>query len=47
MLDSIVELFGALSFGAVTALIGTCIVGSIVAALRSVSRGSASVSTKK
>jgi hypothetical protein len=47
MLESIVELLGALSFSAVTALIGTCIVGSIVAALRAVSRGSASVSTKK
>jgi hypothetical protein len=32
-----VELLGALSFSALTALIGTCIVGSIVAALRAVS----------
>jgi hypothetical protein len=47
MLESIVELLGALSFSAVTALIVTCIVGSIVAALRAVNRGSASVSTKK
>ena len=47
MLESIVELLGALSFSAVTALIGACIVGSIVTALRAVSRGSASVSTKK
>jgi hypothetical protein len=47
MLESIVELLGALSFSALTALVGTCIVGSIVAALRAVSRGSATVSTKK
>jgi hypothetical protein len=47
MLESIVELLGALSFSAVAALIGTCIVGSIVAAVRAVSRGRASVSTKK
>jgi hypothetical protein len=47
MLESIVELLGALSFCALTALIGTCILGSIVAALRAVSRGSATMSTKK
>jgi len=47
MLESIVELVGALSFSVLTALIGTCIVGSIVAALRAVSCGSAAVSTKK
>jgi len=47
MLESIVELLGALSFSALTALIGTSIVGSIVAALRAVRRGSATVSTKK
>ena len=47
MLEGIVELLGALSFSALTALIGTCIVGSIVAALRAVSRGSATMSTKK
>jgi hypothetical protein len=47
MLESIVELLGALSFSALTALIGVCIVGSIVAALRAVSRGHATMSTKK
>jgi hypothetical protein len=47
MLESIVELLGALSFSALTALVGTCIVGSTVAALRAVSRGSATVNTKK
>jgi hypothetical protein len=46
MLDSIVELLGALSFCALTVLIGTCILGSIVAALRAVSRGSVTMSTK-
>jgi hypothetical protein len=47
MLESIIGLLGALSFSALTALIGTCIVGSIVAALRAVSRGGATISTKK
>jgi hypothetical protein len=40
MLGSIVELLGGLSLGALTLVVGSCIVGSIVAALRSVSRGS-------
>jgi hypothetical protein len=40
MLGSIVELLGGLSLSALTLVVGSCIVGSIVAALRSVSRGS-------
>jgi hypothetical protein len=47
ILESIVELLGALSFCALTALIATCILGSMVAALRAVSRGSAPLSAKK
>lgn len=39
MVGSIVELLGGLLLGALTLLIGSCIVGSIVAALRAVSRG--------
>jgi hypothetical protein len=41
MLESIVELLASLILGALTLLIGSCIVGSIVAALRAVSGGSA------
>jgi hypothetical protein len=37
MLESIVELLGSLFLSAVTLLIGSCIVGPIVAALRAVS----------
>jgi hypothetical protein len=40
MLGSIVELLGGLSLSALTVVVGSCSVGSIVAALRSVSRGS-------
>jgi hypothetical protein len=40
MLESIVELLGGLLLSALTLLIGSCIVGSIVAALRAVSGGS-------
>jgi hypothetical protein len=40
MLGTIVELLGGLSLSALTVVVGSCIVGSIVAALRSVSRGS-------
>jgi len=47
MLESIVELLGGLFLSALTLLIGSCIVGSIVAALRAVSPGSAAVSTGK
>jgi hypothetical protein len=38
MLESAVELLGGLFFGAVVLLIGFCAVGSMVAALRAVSR---------
>ena len=38
MLESAVELLGGLFLTALTLLIGSCIVGSIVAALRAVSR---------
>jgi hypothetical protein len=47
MLESIVELLGGLFLSALTLLIGSCIVASIVAALRAVSPGSAAVSTGK
>src|ERR1700678_3124704 len=40
MLESIVELLGGLLLSAPLLLIGSCIVGSIVAALRAVSGGS-------
>ena len=46
MLESTVELLGDLYLSALTLLIGFCIVGSIVPALRAVSRGSAAVSMK-
>jgi len=36
MLGSVVELLGGMFFSALTLLIGSCIVGSIVAALRAV-----------
>ena len=42
MLESAVELLGGLFFGAVVLLIGFCAVGSMVAALRAVSRECAS-----
>jgi hypothetical protein len=41
MLDSALELLGGLFLTVLTLLIGSCIVGSMVAALRAVSRGSA------
>jgi hypothetical protein len=41
ILESIVELLACLSLGALTLLIGSCIVGSIIAALQAVNRGSA------
>ena len=44
---STIELLGDLLLSALTLLIGSCVVGSIVAALRSVSRGSATVSTRR
>ena len=40
MLDSTVDLLGNLFFAALTFLIGSCIVGSIVAALWAVTSGS-------
>jgi len=45
MLEIIVELLVCLFLGALALLAGSCIVGSIVAALRAVNRGSA-VNTK-
>ena len=39
MLESIVELLGGLMLSALSLLIGSCIVGSIIAALRTTSRG--------
>jgi hypothetical protein len=47
MLGSAVELLGGLCLSAVILLIGFCIVGSMVAALRAVSRASATVSRKR
>jgi len=47
MLESIVELLGGLLLSALPLLIGSCIVGSIVAALRAVSRGSITVNERK
>ena len=44
---STIELLGDLSLSALTLLIGSCVVGSIVAALRAVSRGSATVNTRR
>jgi hypothetical protein len=40
MLESVVELLSGLFFSALTLLVGSCIVGSIVAALRAVRGGS-------
>jgi hypothetical protein len=47
MLESAMELLGDLLLSALTLLIGFCIVGSIVAALRPVIRGSVTVITRK
>jgi len=47
MLESTVELLGGLFLSALTFVIGSCMVGSIVAALRSVSRGSTAVTTRR
>ena len=46
MLESIVELLSCLFLGSLALLTGSCIVGSIVAALQAVNRGSA-VTTKR
>jgi hypothetical protein len=45
MLESIVELLFGLFLGALTLLVGSCIVGSIVAALRAVSHEITAVNT--
>jgi hypothetical protein len=47
MLESTIELLGGLCLSALTLLISFCIVGSIVAALRAVRRGSGTVSAKR
>ena len=47
MLENTVELVGGLCLIALPLLISFCIVGSIVAALRAVSRGSGTVSMRK
>jgi ABC-type arginine/histidine transport system permease subunit len=47
MLESVVELLGGLLLSALTLLIGSCIVGSIVAALLAVSRENATVNTRR
>jgi len=47
MLKSTVELLGGLFLSALALLIGSCIVGSIVAALRAVGRGSHTVGTRR
>ena len=44
---SAVELLGDILLSALTLLIGSCIVGSIVAALRAVSRGSATANMRR
>jgi hypothetical protein len=47
MLESTVELLSDLCLSALTLLIGFCIVGSIVAALRAVGRGNGTVGARK
>ena len=47
MLESTVELLCALCLSVLTLVMSICMVGSIVAALRAVSRGSATVSTRR
>jgi len=47
MLESTIELLGGLFLSALTLLISACIVGSIVAALGAISRGSANVNTRR
>jgi hypothetical protein len=46
MLKSSLELFGGLCLSAVILMIGVCIVGSIVAALRAAGHGSGTVSAR-
>jgi len=47
MLESTVELLGGLFVSALLLLMGFCIVGSTVAALRAVSQGSATLSRRR
>ena len=47
MLASFVELLVDLFLSTLTLLVGLCIIGSIVAALRAVTRGSATVNTRR
>jgi hypothetical protein len=47
MLESTIALLGGLCLSALTLLMSVCIIGSIVAALRAISRESAVVSTRK
>jgi len=47
MLESTVELLGGLFLSTLALLIDFCVFGSIAAALRAVSRGSATVSTRR
>jgi hypothetical protein len=47
MLESAVELLGDLLLSALALVMGSCIVGSIVAALRAVSRGSATANMRR
>jgi len=47
MLESAVELLGDLLLSALTLMIGSCIVGSIFAAVQAVRRGSTAVSTRR
>ena len=46
MLESTVEMLGGLCLSALILLVGVCIVGSIAAALRAVSRASATISAR-
>jgi hypothetical protein len=47
MADNIVDLVGCILLSALALLVGSCSVGSIVAALRAVSRGSVTVNARK
>ena len=46
MLESTVELLSGLCLSVLSLLVGSCIVGSIVAALRALSRGPGAVSAR-
>ena len=47
MVENIVDLVGCILLSALALLVGSCIVGSIVAALRAVSRGGVTVNARK